>query len=102
MGAILAALLVAQWYDTRRNIRALRAEICAGIQGLREDFRADFRSLRTGGRADIHGFRQEVRGNFADLRRDVQNLTVRTARIEGFLVGYFAARDPLDRHDDAG
>ena len=97
VGAILAALIVAQWYDTRRNFRALRAE----IQGLREEFRYGIRSLRTEFRADVQGFRQEVRGDFADLRRDVQALTVRMARIEGFLLGYFAERGPLGRHDAA-
>ena len=101
VGAIWAALIVAQWYETRRNFRALRAEIRAEIQGLREEFRYGIRSLRTEFRADVQGFRQEVRGDFADLRRDVQALTVRMARVEGFLVGYFAERGPLGRHDAA-
>ena len=116
VGAIWVALIVEQWHDTRRNFRPLRAEIRAGTQSLRQDLRADFRSFRTGIRADIQGFRQEfhediqnlrtdvradsahVRGDLAGLRKDIQALTVRTARIEGFLVGYFAARN---RHDDA-
>ena len=118
VGAIWAALIVAQWYETRRDFRALRAEIRAGIQGLRQDLRADIRSLRTGIRADIQGLRQASRaniqnlradvradsahnrGDLAGLRKDIQALTVRMARIEGFLVGYFAARGPRDRHDD--
>ena len=101
VGAILAALIVAQWYDTRRNFDALRAEVRAESQGLREDFRDGIRSLRTEFRADVQGSRQEVRGDFADLRSDIQALTVRMARIEGFLVGYFAERGPRDRRDDA-
>ena len=109
-------LIVALCYDTRREIRTLRAEFRAGIQELRQDLRGDFRSLRTGIRADTRGLRPgfraniqslradiradsaHVRGDLAGLRRDIQALTVRMARIEGFLVGYFAARGPLDRH----
>ena len=96
---------MAQWYETRRNFRALRAEIHAGIQGLREDLRADFQGLRQEIHQDFHNLRADIRadsahirGDFAGLRRDLQALTVRIARIEGFLVGYFAARGPLHRH----
>ena len=119
VGAILALLIVAQWYDTRREIRTLRAEFRAGIQELRQDLRGDFRSLRSGIRADTRGLRPEfraniqslgvairadtahVRGDLTGLRNDIQALTVRVARIEGLLVGYFAARGPRDRHDNA-
>ena len=105
VGAIWAALIVANRYETRRDFRALRAEIRAGIQGLREDLRADFRGLRQEVRADIQNLRANVRpdsahirGDLAGLRQDIQALTARMARIEGFLVGYFAARGPRDRH----
>ena len=130
VGVTLAALILAYWYDMRRNFRTLSAETRAEIQGLCEDLRANIWSLRTGGRADLEGFRQEVRadiqnvrvkvrsdteslraevradfahvrGDLTDLRRDVQTLTVRMARVERFLVGFFAARGPLDRHDAA-
>ena len=112
VGAILAALIVAHWYDMRRNFRALRAEVRAEIQGLREDLRADIRHLRTGLRADFQGLRQEIRadlqnlradvradsahirGDLTGLRKDIQALTVRMARVEGFLVGYFAETRP--------
>ena len=93
VGAILAALIVAHWYDMRRNLRALRAE----IRGLREDFRSDIQDLRQGIRADV----SHVHNDLAGLRKDIQTLIVRMARIEGFLLGYFAARGPRDRHDDA-
>ena len=105
VGAIWVALLVVQRYETRRNIRALRAETRAGIQGLREDLRADFKGLRQEVHQNFQNFRTDlrsdsahVRGNLAGLRKDIQALTVRMARIEGLLVGYFAARN---RHDDA-
>ena len=42
-----------------------------------------------------------IRGNLAGLRSDIQALTVRIARIEAFLMGYFATRGPRDRHDNA-
>ena len=87
---------MAQWHDTRGNFRALRAEIRAEIRGLREDFRSDIQDLRQGIRADV----AHVHNDLAGLRRDIQALTVRMARIEGFLVGYFAEHGPLDRHDD--
>ena len=114
MGAIWVALLVVQRYETRRDVRALRAEMRAGTQSLRQDLRADFRSSRTEIRADIQGLRQafhagiqdprtdiradsaHVRGNLADLRSDIQALTVRMARLEGFIVGYFAGRNRRD------
>ena len=48
VGAIMAALILAYWYDMRRNFRTLSAETRAEIQGLREDLRADNRGLRTG------------------------------------------------------
>lgn len=83
-GAILAALIVAQWYDTPSNFRALCAEIRAEIQNLRVDIRA----------CSAH-----FRGDLAGLREDIKALTVRLARIEGLLAGYLAARGPLQRHD---
>ena len=52
-------------------------------------------------RADIQNLRAEVRVDFGDLRKDVQSLTERTSRLEGAVEGFFAARDPRDRHDDA-
>ena len=57
------------------------------------------RSLRTGRRADFA--RKDVHGDLAGLRKDIQALTVRMARIEGFLVGFFAECGPLDRYDVA-
>ena len=86
VGAILVALIVAHWYEMRRDFRALRAE----IQGLREDFRSDIQDLRQGIRADV----AHVHNDLAGLRRDIQALTVRMARIEGFLVGFFAECGP--------
>ncbi len=108
VGAIWAALIVAQWHDTRRSFRALRAETRAGVQGLREDFRAEFRGLRQEDHEHVHNVRTDVRadsahirGDLAGLRSDIQALTVRMARIDDFLVGYFAARGLLDSHDNA-
>ena len=105
VGAIWVALLVVQRYETRRDVRALRAEIRAGTQSLRQDLRADFKGLRQEVRQDFKNLRTDirsgsahVRGDLAGLRKDIQALTVRMARIEGLLVGYFAARN---RHDDA-
>ena len=107
VGAILAALIVAHWYEMRRDFRALRAEIRAEIQGLREDLRADIQGFRQEFRADIQDLRQgvradvaHVRGDLAGLRKDIKTLNVRMARIEGFLVGYFAEHGPFDRRDD--
>ena len=47
VGVTLAALILAYWYDMRRNFRTLSAESRAEIQVLREDLRADNRGLRT-------------------------------------------------------
>ena len=92
---------MAQRYETRRDFLALRAEIRMGIQGLREDLRVGFRDLRQEVHADFQNPRAEVRsdsahirGDLAGLRKDIQALTVRMAHIEGFLLGYFAARGP--------
>ena len=101
MGAILAGMLVAQWYDTRRNFDTRRAEVLAEVQGLRRDFQDGIRSLRTEFRAAAQRSRQEDRGDFADSHNDIQALTVRMARIKGFLVGYFATRGSLHRRDNA-
>lgn len=100
--------MVTHWYEARRDFRALRAEIRARIQGLRADLRADFRGRRHGVRQDFPNRRAEVRsdplricGDLAGLRRDVQALTARKARIEGFLLGCVAARGPFNPHDDS-
>ena len=85
------------WYETRRDLRALRAEVRAGIHGLRKDCRAGVRGLRQ----DVRSDPSHICGDLAGLRRDIQALTVRMARIEGLLLGYVAARGPLDRHDDS-
>ena len=97
VGAILSALIMAQRYDTSRNLGALSAEIRAEIQGFRQDFRADIQNIR----ADIHSDSAHVGGDLAGLRSDIQARTVRMARIQDFLVGYFTARGVLDRHDNA-
>ena len=99
MGAILAVMLAAQWYDTRHNFDARCAEVLAEVQGLRRGFQDGIRSLRTEFRAGAQRSRQEDRGDFADPHNDIQALTVRMARIKGFLVGYLAARGPRDRSD---
>ena len=74
----------------RRDLRALRAEIRTETQGLRQALRADIQSLRTEDHADF----AHVRGDLAGLRKDIQGLNVRMARIEGFLVGFFAECGP--------
>ena len=104
VGEMWAALLVAQWHHTRRKFGALCAEIRTEIQGLREDFRGVMRSLGSDIRilrADVRADSGHVRGDLTGLRNDIQALTVCVARIERFLVDYFAARGPRDRHDNA-
>lgn len=64
----------------------MRKDCRAGVRGLRQDVRSD---------------PSHICGDLAGLRRDIQALTVRMARIEGLLLGYVAARGPLDRRDDS-
>ena len=94
-------MLVAQWCDTRRNFDTRCSEFLAEVQGLHRDFQDGIRSLRTEFRAAAQRSRQEDRGDFADSHNDIQALTVRMARIQVSLVGYFTARGPLDSHDNA-
>ena len=97
VNAICAVLIVVHWYETRRDVRALRAEVRAGIRSLRKERRAGVRGLRQ----DVRSDSSHICGDLADLRRDIQDLTVRMARMEGLLLGYVAARGPLDRRDDS-
>lgn len=63
----------------RTGFRSFREGVHEAIQNLRSDIRADSAHVRSG---------------LSGLRKDVQALTVRMAHIEGFLLGYFAARGP--------
>lgn len=75
---------------------------------LLEALRTGFRSFREGVHEAIQSFRSDIRadsahirGDLVGLRSDIHSLTVRMARIQDSLVGYFTARGPLDSHDNA-
>ena len=74
----------------RAVIQNLRDYLRTEFQGLRHEVHADFQNPRAEVRSDTAQFRGDLTG----LRKDIQALNVRIARIEGFLVGYFAARGP--------
>ncbi|HVC20341.1 MAG TPA: hypothetical protein VNE16_09700 [Vicinamibacterales bacterium] len=58
--------------DVQKDLAAVREEICAGDEAIRQDMRAEFAAVREEIRAGDEAIRQDMRTEFAAVREEIR------------------------------